>query len=56
MTWPPSGRNRTGGQGQGGQSYLFTAAKWGITKLDALRSLFSGHPWMPPGLEPVPTG
>jgi transposase len=33
-------------------SYLSTAAKWGITKLDALRDLFSGHAWMPPGFEP----
>ena len=34
------------------QSYLSTAAKWGISKLDALRDLFNGHAWMPPGLEP----
>lgn len=34
------------------QSYLSTAAKWGISKLDALRSLFSGHAWLPPALEP----
>jgi transposase len=34
------------------QSYLSTAAKWGIPKIDALRDLFNGHPWMPPGLEP----
>ena len=34
------------------QSYLSTATKWGISKLDALRDLFSGHAWMPPGLEP----
>jgi transposase len=34
------------------QSYLITAAKWGISKLDALRDLFSGHPWIPPALEP----
>jgi transposase len=33
-------------------SYLSTAAKWGITKLDALRDLFDGHPWLPPGLQP----
>jgi transposase len=33
-------------------SYLSTAAKWGISKLDALRDLFNGHAWMPPGLEP----
>jgi transposase len=35
------------------QSYLSTAAKWGISKLDALRSLFSGRAWLPPGLEPA---
>ncbi len=35
------------------QSYLSTATKWGIPKLDALRDLFNGHPWMPPGLEPA---
>jgi len=35
------------------QSYLSTATKWGIPKIDALRSLFNGHPWMPPGLEPA---
>src|ERR1022692_3455911 len=35
------------------QSYLSTAAKWGISKLDALRGLFSGSPWLPPGLEPA---
>jgi transposase len=34
------------------QSYLSTATKWGISKLDALRDLFSGHAWIPPGLEP----
>ena len=34
------------------QSYLSTAAKWGISKLDALRDLFGGHAWLPPGLEP----
>jgi len=34
-------------------SYLSTAAKWGISKLDALRSLFNGHAWIPPGLEPA---
>ena len=40
------------------QSYLSTAAKWGISKLDALRDLFGGHAWLPPGLEPglEPTG
>jgi transposase len=35
------------------QSYLSTAARWGISKLDALRDLFNGHPWLPPGLEPA---
>jgi transposase len=34
------------------ESYLSTAAKWGITRIDALRDLFSGHPWIPPGLQP----
>jgi transposase len=34
------------------QSYLSTAAKWGLSKLDALRDLFNGHPWIPPALEP----
>jgi transposase len=35
------------------QSYLSTAAKWGISKLDALRDLFNGHAWIPPSLEPA---
>jgi transposase len=35
------------------QSYLSTAAKWGISKLDALRDLFGGNAWLPPGLEPT---
>ena len=35
------------------QSYLSTAAKWGIGKLGALRDLFNGHAWLPPGLEPA---
>jgi transposase len=34
------------------QSYLSTAAKWGISKIDALRGLFTGTPWIPPGLQP----
>ncbi|HZR53822.1 MAG TPA: IS66 family transposase [Streptosporangiaceae bacterium] len=34
------------------QSYLTTATRWGITKLDALRGLFTGHPWIPPALQP----
>src|ERR1022692_1140651 len=35
------------------QSYLSTAAKWGISKLDALRDLFNGHAWLPSALEPA---
>ena len=35
------------------QSYLSTAIKWGISKLDALRGLFRGHAWLPPGPEPA---
>ena len=35
------------------QSYLSTAAKWGLSKPDALRDLFSGRAWLPPGLEPA---
>jgi hypothetical protein len=35
------------------QSYLSTAAKWGISRLDALRDLFHDHAWLPPGLEPA---
>jgi transposase len=35
------------------QSCLSTAAKWGLSKLDALRDLFNGHAWIPPGLEPA---
>lgn len=38
------------------QSYLSTAAKWGIPKIDALRGLFNGNPWMPDGIEPALTG
>jgi len=38
------------------QSYLSTAAKWGVPKIDALRGLFKGSPWMPPGIEPAATG
>jgi transposase len=34
------------------QSYLSTAAKWGISKLDVLRDLFSGRAWLPPAIEP----
>jgi transposase len=29
------------------QSYLSTAAKWGISKLEALRQLFTTGPWLP---------
>ena len=35
------------------QSYLSTASKWGIPKLDALRQLFTTGPWLPPGIEPA---
>jgi transposase len=35
------------------QSYLSTAAKWGLSKLDALRALFNGCAWLAPGLEPA---
>ena len=34
------------------QAYLSTAAKWGLSKLGALRALFNRNPWLPPGLEP----
>jgi transposase len=34
-------------------SYLDTATKWGITKLDALRQLFTTGPWLPPTLTPT---
>jgi transposase len=34
------------------QSYLSTAAKWGISKLDVLRDLFGGRPWIPAAPEP----
>jgi transposase len=35
------------------QSYLSTAAQSGLSKLDALRGLFHGHAWLPPGPEPA---
>jgi transposase len=35
------------------QSYLSTAAKWGISKHDALRDLFNGQAWIPRGFEPA---
>jgi transposase len=34
------------------QSYLSTAAKWGISKLDALRQLFTTGPWLPSAAAP----
>jgi len=34
------------------QSYLSTAAKWGLDKLEALRQLFTTGPWLPPTLSP----
>lgn len=33
-------------------SYLDTANKWGIDKLDALRQLFTAGAWLPPALAP----
>jgi len=35
------------------QSYLDTATKWGLDKLDALRQLFTTGAWLPPGLTPA---
>ena len=35
------------------QSYVSTAATWGLSKPDALRDLFNGRAWLPPGLEPA---
>jgi transposase len=34
------------------QSYLSTATKWGLSKLDALRQLFTTGPWLPPATAP----
>ena len=34
------------------QSSLSTASKWGISKLDALRQLFTTGPWLPPATAP----
>ena len=34
------------------QSYLSTAPKWGLAKLDALRKLFTTGPWLPPAIAP----
>ena len=51
---PPAG---PGGQGLADfavvQSYLDTAHKWGIDKLDALRRLFTTGAWLPPALTPA---
>jgi transposase len=33
-------------------SYLSTATKWGLDKLDALKQLFTSGPWLPPALSP----
>jgi transposase len=35
------------------QSYLDTAIKWGIDKLDVLRELFTTGAWLPPALTPA---
>lgn len=35
------------------QSYLSSASKWGITRLDALRRLFTTGPWLPPAITPT---
>ena len=34
-------------------SYLDTATKWGLDKLDALRQLFTTGAWLPPALTPA---
>ena len=34
------------------QSYLSTAAKWGIDKLQDLQQLFTTGPWLPPAATP----
>ena len=34
------------------QSYLSTAAKWGINALDALTQLFAEGPWLPAAIQP----
>jgi transposase len=34
------------------QSYLSTAAKWGLDTLDTLERLFTTGPWLPPAAEP----
>jgi transposase len=35
------------------QSYLGTAAKWGLDKLAALQQLFTTGAWLPPALIPA---
>ena len=35
------------------QSYLDTATKWGVNKLDALHQLFTTGAWLPPALNPA---
>jgi transposase len=35
------------------QSYLDTATKWGLDKLDVLRQLFTAGAWLPPALIPA---
>jgi transposase len=35
------------------QSYLDTATKWGIDKLQVLRELFTIGAWLPPALTPA---
>ena len=35
------------------QSYLDTATKWGLDKLDVLRQLFTTGAWLPPALTPA---
>ena len=35
------------------QSYLSTAANWGLSRYEALRQLFTTGPWIPPGLTPT---
>jgi transposase len=37
------------------QSYLSTAGKWGLDKLDALENLFTTGAWLPPALTPSHT-
>lgn len=34
-------------------SYLDTATKWGLDKLDAIHQLFTTGPWLPPALTPA---